>query len=931
MPVIENSTYLDLTSYRLTDETTVVEAYDLDPSSIEPLSGGTKIQVALFLERANDPTELLNQDWATRQATLARMEADDTLWSTYGTDPAVYENFVDKLQDSGISIIDSSTGFVSSAESRTVWIELTPDQFATTFGTPLMVGQNILGLSTLFWEGNLSIPDDWNISLAGLWPELSATSAESALVDHPVDLPQGPQSIGNASSETMLVTPDMLAKMYDFPLTGSEAATGTIALIEPSIGSALPGDYLGTGFQAQLDAYRHALGIDTPGSYYVDNPEGQHFDISNTGVGGERSLDVGVVAGAAPNSTIGIYVGAAGSLAFSAYQSAIWDQENDPGVISSSFVDNRYFSPDSPFFAAYDDLFVDAALRNQSVFLMAFDGGSGNQIGNGLTNVFSSLSSPFAVSVGGTSINTSKGAESDTTLDEIVDRANGHDLATLKMLMAGGLDRLPEDADDTTALIETVWNTYTLDKGEVIPDDYYWNAATSGGVDPTRPTPWYQSAFGLAPTTSDRLAESGRGVPDVAALAGGNLFYQVPSADMTEMVSGYGTSASTPLWASLAAQVNAVFADQGLPQMGYVTDLLYNAAVIAPGAFNDVQLGNNTSSYADGVPTGFGYEAGPGYDLTTGLGSPNGVLLTRALTTIAHGQLYGEGPDLLSADGGSAASQSLLFQPVLASDSTIDVVTSNGTVSWGAAAGSAYAWTSQLAQQSLQEDFDASLVRLFDGHRQARAYQLTLEDGESLTIDIAGQATTTPQAALSNDYGFVDFLSLDPGSAVRVARVVAVAETAGGADDQEAIVRLRQNGEKQASLLIYEVDDLTGTIDSLAPGDAGYDAASQARAYRTADGDRWIDGPGFGEYLETSVLDVDAGDLVAMRLSSGSDQFFAFAQANEAVDGAPVNHLWNYGLNTWGWEDMKGGGDLDYNDIIVQLDFISATGSRLVA
>ena len=248
MPVIENSTYLDLTSFRLTDKTTVVEAYDLDPSSIEPLSGDIKIQVALFLERVGDPTELLNQDWATRQATLAQMEADGTLWSTYGADPAIYQNFVDKLQDSGIAIIDSGTGYISSAESRTVWIELTPDQFATTFGTPLLVGQTMIGPSPPFWEGNLSIPDDWNISLAGLWPELSASYAVSGLIDHPVDLPQGPQSIGNASSETLLVTPDMLAKMYDFPLTGSAAATGTIALIETGIGSALPGDQGGDGF-----------------------------------------------------------------------------------------------------------------------------------------------------------------------------------------------------------------------------------------------------------------------------------------------------------------------------------------------------------------------------------------------------------------------------------------------------------------------------------------------------------------------------------------------------------------------------------------------------------------------------------------------------------------------------------------------------------
>jgi hypothetical protein len=38
-------------------------------------------------------------------------------------------------------------------------------------------------------------------------------------------------------------------------------------------------------------------------------------------------------------------------------------------------------------------------------------------------------------------------------------------------------------------------------------------------------------------------------------------------------------------------------------------------------------------------------------------------------------------------------------------------------------------------------------------------------------------------------------------------------------------------------------------------------------------------------------------------------------------------HLWNYGLNTWGWEDTYGGGDHDYNDLIVQIDFTSASAT----
>ena len=54
--------------------------------------------------------------------------------------------------------------------------------------------------------------------------------------------------------------------------------------------------------------------------------------------------------------------------------------------------------------------------------------------------------------------------------------------------------------------------------------------------------------------------------------------------------------------------------------------------------------------------------------------------------------------------------------------------------------------------------------------------------------------------------------------------------------------------------------------------------------------------------------------------------FSGFAQANETVNGQHVGHLWNYGLNTWGWEDTPGGGDHDYNDLVVGLDFTSASG-----
>lgn len=93
-------------------------------------------------------------------------------------------------------------------------------------------------------------------------------------------------------------------------------------------------------------------------------------------------------------------------------------------------------------------------------------------------------------------------------------------------------------------------------------------------------------------------------------------------------------------------------------------------------------------------------------------------------------------------------------------------------------------------------------------------------------------------------------------------------------------------------------------------------------------------GPGYGNYGQTGILNVDAGDIIAMKLlnKTTGPHYWGFAHANEMVDGRAVGHLWNYGLNTWGWEDQHGGGDHDYNDLLVQLDFTSGAGhGRLIS
>jgi hypothetical protein len=516
--------------------------------------------------------------------------------------------------------------------------------------------------------------------------------------------------------------------------------------------------------------------------------------------------------------------------------------------------------------------------------------------------------------------------------------------------MEGGLTALPgavsgADAWETT-LLEAVWNDYAISGST-------WTGggvgAGDGSVDTTQQTPSYQLAFGLTPTSANPSGGTGRGAPDVAANAGGNLFYKFPGEAMDEASSGEGTSAAAPLWAALMAQIDAIFDDQGLPNLGYANDLLYTAAAIAPAAFNDITFGNNVASYyrsssgafvdSTGATvnlTGYGYDAEPGYDLTSGLGSPNGTLLARALTWIAHSQLsFADQPDLfdLAGNGGweSGADQSLLLQATSASAVNVVVHEGSGTSGFSSSASGLYAWTSRLAQQSLQADFDPNLVRLFDMYAQGTVSQSTPGAGESFAVSINGSEAQTPQATLTNSFGFADFVT--SAGAVRVARPVAVAETAGGADDQVAVVRLRQNGVDDLTLTFYRVDDLSGSIDGLAPGASGYAAAAETRSYQLTTGGTAIDSPGYGNFTQSALANVDAGDLIAMTLTNNAsgDTFWAFAQANETVGGRHVGHIWNYGINTWGWEDISGGGDLDYNDLIVGLDFTSASGQGWLA
>ncbi|MGD9883198.1 MAG: DUF4114 domain-containing protein [Reyranella sp.] len=972
MSTLLNSTFLDAYGNQLAtaqDFATLASSTSLSVAQqvLAPLFAGATIApaatdatlvVGLTLERMQDPTPLLASDWATRQAALADPAA---VWAQYGASSASFAATQQALESLlGLSSLPTLDGYLSSPENRTIWLSLDAAEFEQLFGTDLLT------ISTgtadiLAWAGNLTL-DDTIPNIDGVWFEQAVyVPSPAVLASQGAALPPGPLGIGNAAgtSTQVIATPAAIAANYDFPLSstaGQAAATPAIALIEDNV------PYTQAALFGYINQYRTQLGLQpyTASEFQVISQDG------SAGSPGELTLDISVIADAAPNSTQYLYSYMRGT-PFTAFQQAFFATTNRADVLSSSYAFFIQPSASSPFQQAYEQLFVDGVLSNVSVHLSAGDQGSSADLANGLANYRASQSPTYALAVGGTSLSSLYSAETDPTLSSLLARAQQNDPATVFDLVAAGLQTLPTNLVDTVpsdpsptlvSLFESIWQTLDLegyDSG--VAAKFGENTTGVGGVNTALPVPDYQSAFGLLPTST---SGTGRGAPDVALLAFGNTAYGVLnqnyiSGQATNLIHGNGgTSAASPLWASLTAQLDAVFADQTLGPLGYYNDLLYMAAAIAPASFNDITLGNNINSfylttddtgyfqisqdsqgqaiYTPMVPTGLGYEAAPGYDLASGLGTPNGMVLARTLTAIAQAQTYYEGTPVIDNpgpySGTSGASQTLLVQNNFATSGPLSVTVAGTTQTM--LANETLAWTSRLAEQAVHhEDFDPDLVMLFDQEASAVPFQITVAQGASLSVEAGGATLPLYQAQLTADYGFVQYG--DSTGSIVLARPVAIAQTATNIVDGQdvgwdAVVRLRQNGTDSLQLEIYRVDDLNGTVAGVAPGQGNYATLAAGRDYQTTSGTTLIQGPGYGQWTDVTIQGVKQGDILAMKLTdlTTNSVYWAFSQANQD----DITHIYSYGLNTWGWEDTAGGGDGDFNDLVVGIDFTSLTGTN---
>ncbi len=150
--------------------------------------------------------------------------------------------------------------------------------------------------------------------------------------------------------------------------------------------------------------------------------------------------------------------------------------------------------------------------------------------------------------------------------------------------------------------------------GETAWEDQLSGGGGGGGLAAGDPRPAWQIGPGVLGPWSDGR----RQVPDVSADADPGTPWALYA--LGGSATAGGTSAAAPFWAAAMALVDQYAAAHRITRIGYVNPLLYALAAGHPTfpPFHDVTRGGNRH-----------YQAGPGWDPATGLGSPDVFNLAR--------------------------------------------------------------------------------------------------------------------------------------------------------------------------------------------------------------------------------------------------------------------------------------------------------------
>ena len=171
--------------------------------------------------------------------------------------------------------------------------------------------------------------------------------------------------------------------------------------------------------------------------------------------------------------------------------------------------------------------------------------------------------------------------------------------------------------------------TLNVGSGSVYQSELAWSNSNGtgggGGISSQFKRPAYQ--------TGTNLTNANREVPDVSADADPNTGYSVYCTVSAAGCGGWltvgGTSAAAPLWAATAADVNQYLATLNQPTFGSASASLYTLynTTQTYSAYHDITSGTNLF-----------YSASSGYDLATGIGTPDVWNLARDLAGTTTGR-----------------------------------------------------------------------------------------------------------------------------------------------------------------------------------------------------------------------------------------------------------------------------------------------------
>jgi len=166
-------------------------------------------------------------------------------------------------------------------------------------------------------------------------------------------------------------------------------------------------------------------------------------------------------------------------------------------------------------------------------------------------------------------------------------------------------------------LSETVWNQGGGSQGSGV--------GSSGGISSYYAIPSWQT--NISNLTGRGGSTANRNIPDVAMNAYEDMYIVYGGTGQGSDGWG-GTSFAAPLWAGFTALVNQWAWANGKSPVGFINPAIYSLAAGTnyTNCFHDITTGSNTWSSSPNL-----FYATNGYDLCTGLGSPNGQNFINAL------------------------------------------------------------------------------------------------------------------------------------------------------------------------------------------------------------------------------------------------------------------------------------------------------------